>query len=68
MPKRTALRLPAVCRKVCMGKTQILEAVEKGNFPKPYRPLPEGRAIAWDEDEIDQHLEAQMAKRDEVAA
>jgi prophage regulatory protein len=62
MPKRS-LRLPAVEAKTGLKRTQILEAVKQGNFPKPFHVIPGGRAIVWDEDEIDQHLEDQMAKR-----
>lgn len=61
---RRALRLPAVKQKTGMGKTQILEGAKLGTFPKPFRPMPGGRAIAWDEGEIDEHLERQMAERD----
>lgn len=62
MTKR-ALRLPAVEAKTGMKRTQILEAVKQGIFPKPFHAIPGGRAIVWDEGEIDHHLEDQMAKR-----
>ena len=58
---RRSLRLPEVEKKTGLKKTQILEAVDKGNFPKPFRIIPGGRALGWDEAEIDQHLENQMA-------
>ena len=58
-----ALRMPAVEAKTGMKKTQILEAVDRGDFPAPFKVLPGGRAIAWDEDEIDEHLARQMAAR-----
>jgi predicted DNA-binding transcriptional regulator AlpA len=58
---RHSLRLPAVVAKTGLKKTQILEAVDKGIFPKPFRLIPGGRAMAWDEDEIDEHLAQQMA-------
>jgi predicted DNA-binding transcriptional regulator AlpA len=60
MAKRS-LRLPGVEKKVGLKKTQILDAVDKGLFPKPFNIIPGGRAIAWDEDEIDEHLANQMA-------
>jgi predicted DNA-binding transcriptional regulator AlpA len=44
---RRALRLPAVEQKTGMKKSQILDAVSKGHFPKPFNVLPGGRAIAW---------------------
>jgi predicted DNA-binding transcriptional regulator AlpA len=46
-----------------MGRTQILDAVARGNFPAPFTILPGGRAIGWDESEIDAFLERQMAAR-----
>ena len=65
---RRALRLPRVLEKVGMRKSQLFDAVKAGAFPKPFNVLPGGRAIAWDEAEIDAHLERQMAQRDlEVA-
>jgi prophage regulatory protein len=60
---RRALRLPQVLAKVGMRKTQLFDAVKAGVFPKPFNVLPGGRAIAWDESEIDEHLERQMAAR-----
>jgi predicted DNA-binding transcriptional regulator AlpA len=61
---RRALRLLAVEQKTGLRRSQILDAVERGIFPKPFTVLPGGRAIAWDEREIDAHLEKQMADRD----
>jgi predicted DNA-binding transcriptional regulator AlpA len=58
---RRSLRLPDVEKKVGVKRTQILEAVERGDFPAPFRVLPGGRAIAWDEGEVDEHLANQMA-------
>jgi predicted DNA-binding transcriptional regulator AlpA len=65
---RRALRLPEVMVKTGLRKTQIFDSVRRGIFPKPFNVLPGGRAVAWDEAEIDAHLERQMAERDlEVA-
>ncbi|MFZ1148733.1 MAG: AlpA family phage regulatory protein [Xanthobacteraceae bacterium] len=65
---RRALRLPEVMAKTGLRKTQIFDSVRRGIFPKPFNVLPGGRAVAWDESEIDAHLERQMAERDlEVA-
>jgi prophage regulatory protein len=64
---RRAIRLPAVEQKTGMKKSQIFDAVKKGIFPKPFNVLPGGRAVAWDEGEVDQHLEKQMAARREDA-
>ena len=60
---RRGLRLPAVEAKTGMRKSQILDAVERGVFPRPFKIIPGGRAIAWAQDEIDQYLEQRMAAR-----
>jgi prophage regulatory protein len=64
MSNRRGLRLPQVEAKTGLRKTQILDAVERGFFPKPYKIIAGGRAIAWDEGEVDQYLERRMAERD----
>lgn len=61
---RRALRLPLVIERTGMRKTQIYDAVKRGIFPKPFDVLPGGNAVAWDEAEIDEHLERQIAARD----
>jgi prophage regulatory protein len=61
---RRGLRLPQVKEKTGLGETQIREAVRRGIFPKPFLVLPGGRAVAWDEGEIDAYLAGRMAERD----
>jgi prophage regulatory protein len=61
---RRALRLRQVIDKTGIKKSQLLDAVKLGMFPRPFHILPGGRAIAWDEAEVDAHLERQMAERD----
>ena len=60
---RRALRLRDVEEKTGMRRSQIFAAVKLGIFPAPFHPMPGGRAVAWDESEIDHHLEGQMALR-----
>lgn len=60
---RRGLRLKQVEQKTGMRKTAILQAAERGEFPKPYKFLPSGRAIVWDEYEIDEFIEGRMADR-----
>jgi len=45
-------------------ETQIKEGVKAGTFPKPFPIMPGSRSVIWDEEEIDQHLQRQMATRD----
>jgi prophage regulatory protein len=61
---RRALRLPEVMRKVGLRKSQLFDSIRRGVFPKPFNILPNGRAVAWDESEIDAYLEQRMAERD----
>jgi len=61
---RRGLRLADVCRKTGAKETQIKEAVKRGDFPAPFKIMPGGKSIIWDESEIDAHLERQMAARD----
>jgi prophage regulatory protein len=60
---RRALRLPAVCDKTGMKRTQVYTAVRAGAFPKPFRLSDVGRAVGWDEAEVDQYLADRMARR-----
>jgi predicted DNA-binding transcriptional regulator AlpA len=61
---RRALRMKQLTDKTGLRKSQLLEAVRLGLFPRPFHILPGGRAVAWDEAEVDQHLERQMAERE----
>jgi len=51
-------------RKVGLRKSQLFDSIRRGVFPKPFNILPNGRAVAWDESEIDAYLEQRMAERD----
>ena len=64
---RRALRMKQLTDKTGLRKSQLLEAVKLGLFPRPFHILPGGRAVAWDEAEVDQHLERQMAERERDA-
>ena len=61
------LRLPRVEDITGLKKTQIYEAVERGTFPKPVRILEGGRAVAWIEQEIIDHVQSRIALRDRKA-
>jgi len=57
---RRGLRMRQVEAKTGLKRSQITDAVHRGIFPKPFRVLPGGRALIFDEQEIDDHLERQM--------
>jgi prophage regulatory protein len=60
------LRLPAVLDRTGMRKTQLLEAVRDGRFPKRVAPLEGGRAVAWVEDEVEAYIASRIAARDQT--
>jgi prophage regulatory protein len=66
---RKILRLPAVEERVQLKSSAIYEAINRGEFPRPFH-LTEGEtgkgAVAWTEDEIDTWIEARIKKRDEA--
>jgi predicted DNA-binding transcriptional regulator AlpA len=63
-PRKSILRMPALKAKVQMSETQIGDAVKRGEFPKPFKILPHGRAIAWDESEVDAFIVERLAARE----
>jgi predicted DNA-binding transcriptional regulator AlpA len=65
---RVALLLDAVKRMTGLGRTQLKEAIKRGEFPKPFKALPNGRPDLWWQDEVAEHLEAMAAQRDGAAA
>jgi len=58
------IRLPAVLAKTTMQKSQILKSEKEGKFPKRVTILEGGRAVAWDEEEVDAFMAARLAARD----
>ena len=61
------LRLPAVLELVGLKRTQLDEAIRRGEFPKPIKLTDTGRARAWLEEELEEWREARAAKRNEAA-
>jgi prophage regulatory protein len=62
------LRLRDVERFCGLRRTQIFEHISRGEFPRPLRLTPTGRAIAWDQAELIAWLEIRKAARDKEAA
>jgi prophage regulatory protein len=63
---RRIMRLRAVMAKTGWSKSAIYTKIAAGLFPAPVHLL-DGKASIWDENEIDDIVEAAFAKRDEVA-
>lgn len=59
------LRLPEVCRRVALSRSEVYRRVAAGDFPAPVK-LGE-RASAWNSAEIDAWVADRIAERDGVA-
>ena len=66
MKARRMLRLPAVESKTGLKRSRIYQLEKIGDFP-PRRKLSE-RAVAWDENEIDDWIESRPLARAEPGA
>jgi prophage regulatory protein len=59
------LRLKHVLAVTAIGKTQLLDAVAKGLFPRPVKLLETGRSVGWLASEVAEYLERRIAARDQ---
>lgn len=50
------LRMQGVCEKVGLGRSSIYELIAQGQFPRPFRLTPGGRAVGWFEADLDAWL------------
>ena len=58
------LRLPAVIEFAGIGRTQLFEYVQRGEFPRPIKITESGRAVGWIEEELVEWLKSRVAARD----
>lgn len=56
------LPLPEVCERICLKKSWVYDAVQRGEFPKPVHLTP--RRVAWRLSEIESWKAAKIAERD----
>jgi prophage regulatory protein len=54
------LRLPAVQKRVALGRTAIYKLIKEGKFPQPVK---QGTSSAWPECEIDAYQARVMSER-----
>lgn len=60
--QQTIMRLPAVCERTGLARTQLYAAVKAGKFP---RQVPIGiRTVGWLESEVDAWIAARAGERD----
>lgn len=45
------LTLPEVCGRICLRKSWVYDAMQRGDFPKPVHLTP--RRVAWRESDIE---------------
>jgi predicted DNA-binding transcriptional regulator AlpA len=60
-------KLGRVAEIVGAGKSTILAAVARGDFPKPIHTVGK-KMTRWDLEEVEAHIERQRAKRDQAQA
>ena len=61
------LRRPEVLKLTGWSTSTLYEKMEQNRFPRPVKPDPDGRAVAWLESEIEEHQQAIIAHRDSKA-
>jgi prophage regulatory protein len=61
---RRALRLPGVIAKTGVCRSDVYDGMKNGWFPKNFKLVPDGKAVAWDEAEIEEFLDKRKAERD----
>lgn len=59
-PHTTLIKRPEVRRRTTLSDSTLYRLMDGGDFPRPVRPNPNGRAVAWVEAEVDQWIEARI--------
>jgi prophage regulatory protein len=63
-PRRRVLRLPEVMRRTGKRRTSLLQAIQRGQFPRPIRIG--ARAIGFVEAEVEDWIDSRIAERDSL--
>ena len=50
------VRHAQVCKKLQVSSAKLYDMVARGQFPKPFTLVPNGRAVGWLEHQIDQWI------------
>ena len=50
------VRHAQVCKKLQISGSKLYDMVARGQFPKPFCLVPNGRAVGWLENEVDQWI------------
>ena len=50
---RKVMRKPAVLAATGWSNSTLYKKIKEGKFPRPFKPDPDGRAVAWLEDLVE---------------
>jgi prophage regulatory protein len=50
------IRHANICEKLQVSSAKLFDMVARGQFPKPFTLIPNGRAVGWLEHEVDQWI------------
>ena len=65
-PASVLIRLPAVCRKTALKRTQLYELMKRGDFPRAIRLSL--RSVAWVSTEVDEWIRNRIAAAQATSA
>jgi prophage regulatory protein len=65
---RNFMRKPAVLAATGWSNSTLYEKIAQGKFPKPVKLDPDGRAVGWFEDQIDEIQKAAVDRQTAGAA
>ncbi len=61
------IRHANICKKLQVSSAKLFDMIARGQFPKPFTLVPNGRAVGWLEHEVDQWiLDRKNAARQEA--
>ena len=55
-PPIQIIRHAQVCKKLAVSSATLFDMIAKGNFPKPFTIIPNGRAVGWLEGAVDEWI------------
>ncbi len=55
-PPIQIVRHAHVCKKLNVSSAKLFDMVAKGQFPKPFTIIPNGRAVGWLEGAVDEWI------------
>lgn len=50
------VRHSQVCKKLQVSSSTLFDMIARGQFPKPFSLIPNGRSVGWLEHEVDQWI------------